>query len=355
MKFRLAFLIIFLFTVSTTFAQSLFSIKGTVKSEQDEPLESATVFLNGSTQITKTNNKGEFSFAGLSPGSYEVVVRMVGYASTKEDAIISTKSIAKAFVLVQKNIQLQEVVIGKGTQRLKHLATFFNSFIGVTKNAAFCKILNPEVIEFSTNGSTLQAYSDQFIIVENKSLGYKISYLLRDFSYDKQADVTNYDGECIFESLKGTASQQKSWNKNRLNAYKGSLMHYLRSLYKGNTVSEAFLTYETEETNPTAKSTILDVREFVAKPDKNFAQFKVYKQLKIIYAIKAYDRSLNFIDADPFKLVAMPTSYLKLYVPEVLIDKKGSYQNYKSFRLEGIWGINRLGDQLPFEYTPDKK
>ena len=173
----LAVFILLLCFSDTVFSQSFFSINGTVKNKKGEPIEAATVFLSGSSKATRTNEAGKFTFTGLSSGSYEVVIRMLGYSSLKENALINSQSINKMMVLSQKNIQLKEVQIGKSSKRDDYLKTFFDTFIGVTKNAAFCTIINPEVIEFSTKGRMLKAYSDEFIIVRNKSLGYKISFL----------------------------------------------------------------------------------------------------------------------------------------------------------------------------------
>ena len=333
-------------------SQALFNINGTVKSEQSEPIESATVFLGGSTRVTKTDASGRFSFVGLPAGSYEVVIRMLGYASLKQNVLINSKNINKVMQLASQGIQLREVNIGKGSRRDEYLKTFFDTFIGVTRNAAFCTILNPEVIEFSTKGNTLQAFSDEFIIVKNKSLGYKISYLLRDFKYDRKSSTTIYDGECIFESLKGTDIEQKRWEKNRLKAYKGSFMHYLRSLYAGNTVEETFLTYVKEDPKGQWTDSLVDVRQYVSRANENFVNFSFNSEIKVVYAASIVKPGVVVNYIDPFMLAGLPTSNAFLFVPEAVIDKKGSYIDYKSFRLEGTWGTFRLGDQLPFEYMP---
>lgn len=351
-KSFLAVFILLLCFSDTVFSQSLFSINGTVKNKKGEPIEAATVFLSGSSQATRTNEAGKFTFTGLSSGSYEVVIRMLGYSSLKENALINSQSINKMMVLSQKNIQLKEVQIGKSSKRDDYLKTFFDTFIGVTKNAAFCTIVNPEVIEFSTNGRMLKAYSDEFIIVRNKSLGYKISFLLRDFIYDSSSAITIYDGECIFEKLNGTLSQEKKWEKNRLQAYNGSFMHFLRSLYVGNSAGEGFLTYIVDHTKKTATDSLIDVKQYISKANGDFRNFSFDPQLKVVYAGKLAVKGVPIQDFDPFKRSALPTSYVKLFVYEAVIDKKGSYVDYKSFRLEGLWGVFRLGDQLPFEYMP---
>lgn len=334
----------------TSYSQILYEINGTIKSKLGKPIEAATVFISGSTKITKTSSNGQFIFKGLLPGSYEIVVRMIGYSSIKTNAIINSQSIHINIILSPKTIQLKEVQIGKHSKREQYLKTFFDSFVGLTKNAAYCTIINPDVIEFSTKGNILNAFSDEFIIINNKSLGYKISYLLKDFAYDRSSATTIFDGECVFENLSGTDSQERKWIKNRAQAYKGSFMHYLRSLFKGNTYDEAFLTYIKGNKAGPLRDSLIDVTKFVSKPSNNFINFQFDSQLKIIYAEQITAPGIILQDITPFRLSNMPTSYATLFVDEAVIDEKGSYVNYKSFRLEGMWGLFRLGDQLPFEY-----
>jgi hypothetical protein len=342
---------VFLLLSFTSFAQSSFSINGVVENEKGDPIESATVFLSGTTRITKTNASGRFELKGLSPGSYDVVISILGYSSQKVNALINSTNVTKNIVLASKDIQLKEVRIGKEPRRDKYLSTFFDTFIGTSTNAAFCTITNPQVIQFSTNGSILQAFSDEFIIVTNKRLGYKISYLLRDFTFDTKSTTTVYDGECVFENLKGTEAQQKKWATNRLQAYRGSFMHFLRTLYSGRSVAEGFVTYDNGLVQYRLVDSIVNVRNYVTRPNKNFINLQ-FIQFKVIYAGKYLGSELNVNLIDPFRLASLPTSYAFSFVNKIVIDKRGSYEDYKSFRLEGAWGEKRLGDQLPFEYEP---
>jgi hypothetical protein len=45
-------------------------------------------------------------------------------------------------------------------------------------------------------------------------------------------------------------------------------------------------------------------------------------------------------------------SIMTLFLENAILDKKGSYVDYRSFYIQGFWGKKRLGDQLPFEYQP---
>lgn len=63
-------------------AQRLGSITGTVKvSAQGPAIEGSRVFLIGTTLVSTTNAKGEFSFHGLVPGKYVIQASAIGYSS----------------------------------------------------------------------------------------------------------------------------------------------------------------------------------------------------------------------------------------------------------------------------------
>jgi len=60
-------------------AQTSFNIGGLIKTSVGDPVDAATVFINGSKQVTKTDIKSEFVFINVSPGTYQLVVNMIGY------------------------------------------------------------------------------------------------------------------------------------------------------------------------------------------------------------------------------------------------------------------------------------
>jgi protocatechuate 3,4-dioxygenase beta subunit len=59
-------------------AQEAFTITGTVHNGKNEAIERATVFIDGSQKGTVTNAQGEFKFSNIKPGTYQVIVSMIG-------------------------------------------------------------------------------------------------------------------------------------------------------------------------------------------------------------------------------------------------------------------------------------
>jgi hypothetical protein len=347
-------LLVFILLQLNIYAQGTYSISGTVKNSKGELMESATVFLAGSEKIVATNKQGAFKFNNIDPGTYQVVITMVGYTSAKQNIIVQDKPESVDLILGERQIVLNEVIIGDKNARAKHLKTFIKYFMGESANAKACKILNPDIIEFSTTKGILKATTPDFLIIENNNLGYRIKYLLKNFSYNTPLDVTLYDGDCVFEPLTGTAEQQAKWVANRKATYEGSLMHYLRAVFTNTTRAEGFLTYAIfGKTFPiTINPSEVPTEQIIKHINSNFIKFKydyrfytVYDKKKAAKPIKINENSSEFIPDIP--------SNASIFLVDSQIDSRGSYADYKTLLIQGAWGRKRLGDQLPLEYMPN--
>jgi ribosome-associated protein YbcJ (S4-like RNA binding protein) len=353
MKKTLLFVLTLVLSISLCFAQEHHSITGTIKNTNGVALEAATVFIAGSQKITSTDAKGTFQFQNMSPGTYQVIINLLGYASLKKNVLVTEKSAVIDTIMTEKQIQLDEVVIGNGSQRKEFLKTFSKYFLGESENAKTCKILNPEQIEFSTNKKLLKATTSDFLIIENNSLGYRIKYLLSSFQYNSGSDATFYDGESIFENMDGTADQKLNWEANRKKAYDGSLMHYLRALHANKSREEGFLTYTI--LNFTLPLIIAPnpvyAEQLIQHTDSNFISFKYKKRLYTVYDKKKASADQKPTNRTDVTIDMADTgSILMLHAA---IDKRGSYSDYKALLIQGFWGRKRLADQLPMEYEPN--
>ena len=86
--------LIYIFTLmicSLTFGQETSAIQGNIlDGEQfNEPLLMATVSIENTELSTRTNFRGNFEFDNLSPGSYNIVVRFVGYETIELPIIVA--------------------------------------------------------------------------------------------------------------------------------------------------------------------------------------------------------------------------------------------------------------------------
>lgn len=348
-------------------AQNNYAITGTVHDEKGQPLASATVFLSQSESITMSNDDGRFMFGDMEQGSYRLIITMVGYSPFEEDIILKAQSADIEVKLKLKPVALKQVNIGGKDHWNDQFETFKKAFLGSTHNGNLSVITNPKVVYFSTRKDTLFANADDFLLIENPNLGYRIKYLLKYFSYSKHTRVALYDGDISFEPMKGTPKLKEKWDKNRLDAYRGSFMHLLRSVYRNSTNTEGFIVNPVYkeykrfnlETIETLHVVDVDARpinfDTIAHPvDSAFVAVK-FNTLYVDYSPK---KIISGLTADTVAkkrselIDNKSTSLIKLYGKETLIDRRGAHNNFRDFLLMGKFGQKRVGDQLPLEYQP---
>ena len=233
-----------LFTILSFIANSQIKISGKVVDENDLPLEGASVYLNNTTKGTTTNDLGEFDFV-IKEGVYDLIVSFIGYQTLQYQ--LDTKKPNKPFLFktIPATNMLDEIRLNNkkysADDRAYFLSRFKKTFLGETELSEECIITNLDVIQFDYNASTrvLEAFVNEPIEIINKGLGYKISYNL--IYYELTPEKVIYQGYSKYEDLKGSKRKRRKWEKNRLVAYNGSKMHFIRSARKGNFLKEGFV------------------------------------------------------------------------------------------------------------------
>jgi hypothetical protein len=360
-----------LFINSSVSAQAHYTLSGTVADEKGQPVKSATVFISGTEKITITDDAGRFTFYRIEAGTFTVSVSMLGYFPYAENILVKNSDVSVSITLQVKTTMLKEVVIG-GNAKIRKLSyeVFKKAFLGTSANGKQCVILNPNVINFTNKKGVLLADADEFLIVENKNLGYRIKYLLKDFGYNFTIGLALYNGETVFEEMQGDEKMKRQWAKNRLETYKGSMMHFLRSVYNNKLLAEgyyarpiySFVSIKDGRTNKLKylNRVIVDTRPvlldtLVTTIDTSFKSLK-FKPLYVLYDPKALAK-VKFDYQTPLDLKSVELdnkngTIMKLYLKEAVIDQKGSFTDYRAFYVEGAFGRRRVGDQLPVEYQP---
>jgi len=352
-----------LFFTTGVLAQD-YNVSGVVVNDKGDPLKGATVFIGGSERVMPTDENGRFSFGHIPPGSFQLSVQMIGFAPEIRNIIVKNAAIMVAIKLQSKPVSLAVVNIGKKGAWARNFEIFKRVFLGQSANARQCIIVNPQVVDFSTRKGLLEAEADDFLIIENKRLGYRVRYLLQDFSYNYDEGVVLYHGDCSFEELDGTTEQKSLWAQNRLKTYQGSFMHFLRSVSANNTLENGFivrplygygrLRVDSSVVDPykvVIKNRQVKFDSLITAIDSNFISFR-FKKLYIIYdPKKAATFGANVSDNIRTKVIDNDASLLRLAANEAIIDKKGS-TDYRDFFIQGYWTNARVGDQLPVEYKP---
>jgi hypothetical protein len=219
------------------------SISGMIKDRKGQPLPGASVYLSHYKIGVSADNKGRFLISNLNPGSYTVLVQMIGYLPASQNVMLSVKSTDFDLIMEESVSVLKEVVVRPDLYRAQRLRVFKEAFLGTSKNAKSCSILNEDALlfDYDRNNHILMASANEFITIENKALGYRIHYLLQYFQKDEETNYVHYYGYPYFEELEKDAAKRKKYTEKRRLAYAGSPQHFFTSLYRGTSKAEGFL------------------------------------------------------------------------------------------------------------------
>jgi hypothetical protein len=360
------FLCLLLLIPFSTFSQ--IKISGKVISNVDKkPIANASVFLSNAMVGNKTNDDGIFILNNVRPGQYDLVISIVGYETYHQTVKItnSDTALGDIEIAIKENI-LQEVVIKPNKFRDRDYITFERLFLGSSDNASDCKILNPDILNIQDNTEirTLTVSTDDFLVIENKALGYRLKYLLTKFTMDYKTEELFYEGSVLFEELAGTPSQQKRWQKKRLETYEGSSMHFLRSVLNADLTGNNFIVYKlNRKPNPAWRGGVNG--KWIQSVDKtplNANDFAKLTDQKGIFALNypnclyvMYTQKRDNSESSVYKSVDLPDYYgsiINFSAPYVLFDNNGVITNPYSCILEGSWGQSHVADLLPVDYMP---
>lgn len=388
----LPFIILF-FLPLNLFSQT--KISGIIKDQATkEPLQGASIFAPQTTNGGATDENGLFAFT-LIEGQTQVIISYIGYESVIVPAAAFTATDKNNIVyLTPTTSNLKEVVIKKMTaeQRAKYMEIFVREFIGLGKTAQKTKILNPDVLQFDMNkeNTLLKVTADTPIQMLNEKTGYLISYELVYFESrivpeEHNQKLTTYFGYPYFKDIINEKRlDPKEVAKTRLKCYKGSIMHFIRSLYGGNMTDEGFtVTKFTRELNPEypSQDSINKLWENFKNKIGHFPHLPV--KHKIIYDKNhSYVHQLVFESEGKKKLyfsdflsvvylkekeeskyieyyhqieVNWQTSQLKLMENQPIeIYANGNYANPELLANFGYMGWKKMGEMLPFDYQPGR-
>ena len=260
---RRTFLLIYSCFISVCIlAQTSGSISGVIVSEADGgPLVNCSVFVNNTSRGTISNEKGEFALKNLPPGQFELIVSLIGYQSYVK--LFSDKQLPLELhiVLKPKPAELTSVTvnpfIADGWNQWGRF--FFDQFIGTFGNAADCTIKNKENIRFrmTDRQTKLEAVATEPLIIENRALGYIISYSLEQFNYDLTNNSLVFTGYPVYREMETKNERsRKSWEKNRKAAYLGSIHHFIRTVFANKIYEEGFTVKKVLHVNNAEKGRI---------------------------------------------------------------------------------------------------
>jgi hypothetical protein len=208
-----------------------------------KPIASASVYINNTQVATITDENGVFNLQNIITHDNDVVISHVAYQKLQQQVDASNNQ--QTFLMQPRTKTLDDVSVkSKNPETWKKWHKLFEDFfIGSSGFNGKTIILNPQVLRFSYNKQLqrLKVIAHEPILVKNEALGYIIHFNADSITYSFQTKNAYYSATYFFENIDTTNTHQ--YAANRLIAYKGSKMHYMRSLYNGNAEKKGFYTY----------------------------------------------------------------------------------------------------------------
>lgn len=376
----------------------------------NEPLPGVSIFFANTTIGTTSQTDGSFQIKDIPVGKYDVVASFIGYQSFLQatDFTIQANGMdkeVKLHIALEPEVrELKEIIVNADTaNRARNFLDFKRLFLGETRNAKTCTILNPHDIHiyFDAKDAVLVAHAKKPIEIENHALGYKIYYYLHQFEVNYKTNTTYVFGIPRFEELPLKKTREyKSRERERIRAYNGSVLHFMRSLRDSSLQQNSF-TMKKVYTVPNRKR---PSDEFL---DKKIASLKTknkngsmiisinpkdslpyYLRLKsapkeidsiapFIYSGKEFfSRSKNEVEGIKGKYeigydeqeeieyltyagrkyTEKQKSKIHFHHNQLKIYQNGYYEDVRSIFLEGYFSWHeKISTLLPIEYVPNAK
>jgi len=363
-----------------------------LRADTKEPLAKVSVFLSNATVGTTTSEDGTYTLRGIRPGQYDLVITSVGFEEQTQQVLVGSQALTVNAELKPQVMQLGEVIVTDNANWKNNYAMFLTEFLGTSANAKQCKIINPHDITliYRRSKKTLEAFSYDFINIENKALGYRVKFLLKSFKSDKLNNLISWQGRLLYEDLPGSQAQKRKWEERRQDTYYGSSLHFFRSLVSGSYAKEGFImNILARRPNPARAPEELIQR----KIDK----FQMVNRDSLNYWVKMYDlpkyretlyrqpvtpdQVVHPTDRDGLSAISFPeclyviytkkretqdfkdiyrpldmenyeTSVVTLYKPYAVFDNNGAVVSSQSTLFEGTWSKSKVAELLPVDYVP---
>ena len=353
-----------------TAQEEVYEVHGVVRDAKTlETLPFANIFFSGTTYGTISDENGEFVLKAKEPGTYNLVVSFNGFKPFKKQIDLNEPGREEVTVNLlprPKSVTGVTVTARKDRKWKRLLKTFKTIFLGTSKNASSCTILNEDILflDYDERENIFVAHADEPLIIENPALGYKVSYVLESFKVDYGESYFDFSGYPSFEEMEGSERQKAKWIKERDRAYFGSIQHFFREVYRENSYEAGFRVRKAWDRN---KDRLMDNQEFFVDSLARLSRDYVRKELifnDFIYVKylneapeKAYVATLPNTAPAHIRYGKSQTSWFVMSPSEgkVVFEKSGYWVNAQAFILEGYWSFLKMADLLPLDFEPSKQ
>ncbi|MFD2200054.1 carboxypeptidase-like regulatory domain-containing protein [Shivajiella indica] len=336
-----------------------------IDSQTGEGLPFCNVFINNTTISTTTDLDGNYKLEGIPEGEFEIGFSFIGYQAQQKPASIKPGSQLTFNVsMVSLEQELSDVEIKASRDRAweRDLRKFKSYFLGNDEMAAKCEILNPWVIEFPSDNTNnnFRAEAIQPIEIENKALGYLLTFDLKTFQFTPSYYIIS--GATRFTDLEAPNEAIKvEWERKRLDTYLKSPANMFRSMITNSHNQEGFFLYGEKAggsesmslrsdvfANELGKSVVEYKPENLVQPGRRPGEYRIFLKGRIeIHYEKGYSTINTYKDA-PY-----PISWLEVNGNYVTVNSNGMIVNQKDVTFSGDMDKRKISSLLPLDYEPN--
>jgi len=353
-------------------------------------LEYATVYINGTTVGTTTDQNGFFTLK-VKTIPCQLIASHVSYETKALPILLKDKKLS--IYLEPKNILIQKVSVKSKNRRDRNLKLFKDNFLGTDKWGENAILVNEEALHFKwdykqevANGITFKADPESISTITTKEkgknqtiikrpyclkvtaseplkielplLGFKLHVDLIDFSledpYSLKGSISSFLGYYYFNNIAHeNKSEEQKINKNRLLAYYNSAQHFLKSVYEKDIHKNGYRIFE-EGRNP--KNFEKCYNEFfidnnvVVKNSKAYVSGLNKKKLFVFFYsnYKGHPKDQN--NHKGGRVIQSPIYFLN---DTCVINSNGTISD-NSIMFAPVIGNKKVGSLLPDNFTPEK-
>ncbi len=327
------FILVFLVFISFSgWSQS--KLTGYVYSAKDSTaLADVSIYFDGTTLGTITNQKGHYSIAVEDGIKSALVISMLGYNAVYISNYQKGGELPPVY-LTESTEQLGEVYLETDPWSREHkLREFKREFLGKTLEAQKVSILNQEDIKlhYSPSKNRLTAWATKPIKIKNNYLGYIIEYELGDFYADYEKSLTSslnlvymvyYEGTSFFRESKSKVPRR--FRKHREEAYEGSTLHFMRSLANQKLHENGFRIFH---------------KSFETPP---YQYFKIQQGEERVYIEQTAEKLSILFDNEEQSNITAKRPFT--------IDAFGNHYPPSAIIIGGAMGTRRIATMLPLNY-----
>ncbi|WP_114789569.1 carboxypeptidase-like regulatory domain-containing protein [Niabella yanshanensis] len=362
-----------------------------IDGETNMPVAGSSVFITNTSLASITNKEGYFEIPDIPAGIYKLIITHVGFETVTYDFSTEKMPPKLKVVVTPKVVAMEAVVVGGYVKETweKWGKTFTDYFIGLSNNSMKTVIKNHKTLRFRfyKKLNKLEVVADEPIIIENKGLGYQLAYQLEHFEINFSERTNFFAGHILFTDMKGNSRQVKKWQESRREAYTGSMMHFFRSVYEGNSLDEGFEIRRVKKLRNVEKDRVRAL--YRHNPDQRLSDSSEYYQKILSQKDFSYEYGAT-LTVDSFRIVQdgqkfiywpdylqvvnkhkiEEQGYLDHHMerrsryparslimlqnePALLLDANGNWYPAQGLLSEWYWGWGeKVGDLLPLNYRP---